>query len=460
MSQEPNYRGPITAITTLFFMWGFITCLNDILIPYLKGVFELSFFQANLVQFAFFGAYFVGSGIYYLVSLKSGDPIGKIGYKKSLIIGLVVAAIGCLLFVPAAQLLEYGFFLAALFCLGLGLTILQIAANPYVALLGKPETASSRLNLAQAFNSFGTTIAPVIGGYFIFEFFFAEGAGADAVKIPYVLLAAGFVILAFFMSKANLPAIPQAEQSNVKGSAMAYKNLRMGMIAIFCYVGAEVAIGSNLVSFLAEPTIAGFDEKLASRYLALYWGGAMTGRFVGALYLGNGKLGGKLGGGIGLFILAFVFTMLITGFSFSEIMPFAGLMLANFIMFILGKSLTSRTLALFALSSAGLLLIGSLGGGMLAMWAIIGVGLFNSIMWSNVFTLSIAGLKEKSSQGSSLLVMMILGGALIPPIQGLIADQIGIQLSFLVPVGCYIYLFYFGAQLSRINNLTSIRIKK
>jgi FHS family L-fucose permease-like MFS transporter len=220
MSQEPNYRGPITAITTLFFMWGFITCLNDILIPYLKGVFELSYFQANLVQFAFFGAYFIGSLIYYFISIRSGDPIGRIGYKKSLVLGLSVAAIGCLLFVPAAQLLEYGFFLAALFCLGLGLTILQIAANPYVALLGKPETASSRLNLAQAFNSFGTTIAPVIGGYFIFEYFFDESAGADAVKIPYILLAAGFLILAFVMSRANLPAIPHAEVSNVKGRAL------------------------------------------------------------------------------------------------------------------------------------------------------------------------------------------------------------------------------------------------
>jgi MFS transporter, FHS family, L-fucose permease len=449
MSQEPNYRGPITAITTLFFMWGFITCLNDILIPYLKGVFELSYFQANLVQFAFFGAYFIGSLIYYFISIKSGDPIGKLGYKKSLVLGLAVAAMGCLLFVPAAQLLQYGFFLAALFCLGLGLTILQIAANPYVALLGKPETASSRLNLAQAFNSFGTTIAPVIGGYFIFEYFFDENAGADAVKIPYILLAAGFFILAFVISRANLPAIPQTETSNVKGSALAHKNLTMGMIAIFCYVGAEVAIGSNLVSFLAEPSIAGFNEQLASRYLALYWGGAMTGRFVGALYLGNGKLGGKLGGAIGLFALAFLFTMLITGFGLSEILPFAGLMLANFAVFILGKSLTSRTLALFALASAALLLIGSFSGGLLAMWAIIGVGLFNSIMWSNIFTLSIAGLREKSSQGSSLLVMMILGGALIPPIQGLVADQIGIQLSFLVPVLCYVYLFYFGAQLSR-----------
>jgi FHS family L-fucose permease-like MFS transporter len=443
---QKNFNAPLAVITLLFFMWGFITCLNDILIPYLKGVFDLSYFQANLVQFAFFGAYFIGSLIYYFVSLKFGDPIGKIGYKKGMLAGLVTAALACLLFYPAAQLHSYGLFLSALFCLGLGLTMLQIAANPYVALLGKPETASSRLNLAQAFNSFGTTIAPIIGGFLIFQYFFKEGDNADAVKTPYLFLALSFLAVAFIVSRFRLPEVHVHGDHPEKPAALKFPHLRWGMLAIFCYVGAEVAIGSNLVSFLGHEAVAGLSEQAASKYLALYWGGAMTGRFVGALYLSSGEAKRKLLGSLSIFGLSYVFISLITGFSVLEMLPFAGLMMLNFMVFIWGRSVASKTLSVFALMAAGLLLIGSHSGGNLALWSIIGVGLFNSIMWSNIFTLSIAGLRQHTGQGSSLLVMMILGGALIAPAQGLVADMVGIRLSFLVPVLCYVYLFYFGAR--------------
>ena len=428
-------------------MWGFITCLNDILIPYLKGSFTLSNFQANLVQFAFFGAYFVGSVVYFLLSFFSGDPIAKAGYKKSLITGLLVSGAGCVLFYPAAQLHSFGFFLTALFCLGIGFTILQIAANPYVSLLGEPETASSRLNMAQSFNSFGTTIAPVIGGYFIFEYFFVAGAdNSEAVKTPYLILAGAFVLLAFLIGSSKLPKVTSEEQIEKKAGALKHPHLIFGMIAVFCYVGAEVAIGSNIVSFLGLEKMGGMEEAKASKFLAFYWGGAMIGRFTGSISLSKMTKEKKYllmaVASLGSALLIY----LITGIAFREVAYFLIFMVVNFVGFILGKSKPARTLAVFALVAVILLLIGVHTEGSLAMWCILAIGLFNSIMWSNIFTLAIDGLGKYTSQGSGLLIMMILGGALISPLQGLIADQTDVQTAFLAPVVCYVYLFYYGAK--------------
>ncbi|MEQ9304422.1 MAG: MFS transporter, partial [Marinoscillum sp.] len=281
-------KSAFIVLTLLFFMWGFLTCLNDILIPYLREVFQLNYLQAMMVQFAFFGAYFVGSLIYFLVSMTYGDPISRIGYKNGIIAGLVIAATGCALFVPAAQFLIYGFFLAALFCLGIGLTVLQIAANPYVAILGSRETASSRLNLAQGFNSFGTTIAPVLGGYFIFKFFAGEHvSGADAVKIPYLGLAGLFLLLAVVVKMINLPRFTESDEIERSAGALKYRHLVLGMLAIFMYVGGEVSIGSLMVNFFGLPQIAGLGEADASAFLSFYWGGAMIGRFRGANSLGE-----------------------------------------------------------------------------------------------------------------------------------------------------------------------------
>jgi len=286
---KKSNQSAMIVLTTLFFMWGFITVLNDILIPYLKEVFALSFFEANLVQFAFFGAYFIGSVIYFLLSVTIGDPISRIGYKNGIIIGLILSALACLLFYPAANTFHsFGVFLGALFLLGLGFTILQIAANPYVAILGSPETASSRLNLSQAFNSLGTTIAPVLGGYFIFEIFLTSNSiVASAVKIPYLILACVLVLLMVLIYFAKLPKFSSEEVIEKNAGALKFSNLTFGMIAIFFYVGAEVAIGSNLVSYIGQPQILGIKASEASSYLAYYWGGAMIGRFLGAISLSS-----------------------------------------------------------------------------------------------------------------------------------------------------------------------------
>ncbi|MEI6122927.1 MAG: sugar MFS transporter [Bacteroidota bacterium] len=445
-----RYTYPLITLTTLFFMWGFITVLNDILIPYLKGVFELTHFQANLVQFAFFGAYFIGSLLYFILSLTLGDPINKIGYKNGILIGLFISAIACFLFYPAANTFHsFGVFLAALFLLGLGFTLLQIAANPYVAILGSPETASSRLNLSQAFNSLGTTIAPVLGGFLIFEYFASKNdVGAQSVKIPYLIIGSVLILLMIFIWFSKLPVFKSTEQIEKKAGALLHPNLVYGMFAIFFYVGAEVAIGSNLVSFLKLPQIVGFTDSEASNYLAYYWGGAMIGRFLGAISLSGIKKTTKyllmLLMAVLTFLLIFFITWYMKGLTFDKVWYYLLFIVVNYFMFMLGRSVASRTLAYFAVIAFLLLLTALFTQGIVAMWCILAIGLFNSIMWSNIFTLAIAGLGRYTSQGSSLLVMMILGGALLPPIQGMFADKFGVQAAFAVPLLSYVYLVFYG----------------
>ncbi len=444
-----GYKSAFAILTMLFFMWGFITCLNDILIPYLKAVFELNYFEAMLVQFAFFGAYFVGSVIYFFISITYGDPISKMGYKNGIILGLVIGALGCLLFVPAAEYLMYGFFLSALFCLGLGMTVLQIAANPYVAILGSSKTASSRLNLAQGFNSFGYTIAPLIGGYLIFSYFGGENViGADALKIPYLGLSGMFLLLAIIIKINPLPKLINNEKIEKGAGALKFRHLVLGMVAIFMYVGAEVSIGSILVNFFGLPEIAGLEETDASTFLSFYWGGTMIGRFLGAISLSNIASNKKYGlmviTAIAAFLIIYGVAYLNTGVTLIEISPFLIFVILNLLAFRLGNSNPQRTLAIFAGIAMLLLVVVVITSGKVAFWSVIAIGLFNSIMWSNTFTLAINGLGKYTSQASSLLVMAILGGALVPVIQGALADSIGVQLSFVLPIFCYAYLLYYG----------------
>lgn len=444
-----GYKSAFAVLTLLFFMWGFITCLNDILIPYLREVFELSYFQAMLIQFAFFGAYFVGSVIYFFISMTYSDPIAKMGYKNGIILGLVIAALGCALFIPAASYLLYGFFLMALFCLGLGLTILQIAANPYVSILGSSKTASSRLNLAQGFNSFGYTIAPVIGGYLIFSFFGGEGVlGADAVKIPYLGLSILFLLVALIIKLYPLPIVTQSESIEKGAGALKYKHLVLGMVAIFMYVGGEVTIGSLLVNFFGLPEIAGLNETDASAFLSFYWGGTMIGRFLGAISLSTMANAKKIGlmavTAVVAFMVIYGVVYVNTGIAFKEISPFILFILLNLVALRLGNSSPQRTLAIFSGIVNLLLMVVIFSTGKIAFWCVIAIGLFNSIMWSNVFTLAIVGLGKYTSQASSLLVMMILGGALVPLLQGVLADVVGIQMSFALPIVCYVFLGYYG----------------
>ena len=424
-------------------MWGFMTVMNDILIPYLKDAFELNHTKAMLVQFAFFTAYFVGSLVYFIVSFTSGDPINKMGYKKGIIIGLIVSALGALLFYPAAQFHMYGFFLSALFVMGLGFTLLQIAANPYVAILGPEKSASSRLNLAQGFNSLGTTIGPVIGGYLIFTFF-KDSTGSDAVKIPYLVFSVVFLLMAVYIYKTPLPRFTQPEDEKTGFGALKYRQLVFGMGAIFMYVGGEVSIGSMMINYLGLPEIGGLSELDASKYVAFYWGGQMIGRFLGAVSLSDIKNKSlKYLYMAGIALLSF----LVIGFSngFDTALIYGIFLIMNLAAFTLGKSLPHRTLFIFALVNLALLVVALTNSGTIALWSVIGIGLFNSIMWSNIFTLAISGLGKNTSQGSSLLVMMILGGAILPVMMGALADSIGVHYSLIIPLISYLYLAFYGA---------------
>ncbi|WP_242920017.1 sugar MFS transporter [Pontibacter liquoris] len=447
-----NYRGPLIIVTLLFFMWGFITCMNDILIPKMQEVFTLQHWQAMLIQTAFFGAYFIISLLYFIFSMTKGDPIMRIGYKNGIIVGLIVAAVGCTLFYPAATNHSYGFFLLALFVLASGITILQIAANPYVAILGPPEGAASRLNLTQALNSLGTTVAPVIGGYLIFEGVQATNT-AESVKLPYLGLAAALILIALFIKLARLPHVAGEGKIIPDAGALKYRHLVLGIICIFMYVGGEVAIGSTLISFFKLPQIAGLDEASAKHYLAFYWGGAMVGRFFGAAALtGSGNKNTKY-----LIIAAVAAVAFIAVFSIyglDQALIILALIAVNFVVLLIGGFSASRTLGFFATAVIILLLITCFATGSIAMWSVIAIGLFNSIMFPTIFTLAIKGLGVHTSQGSSLLVMAIVGGAIIPPLQGYIADVTdNLQLSFLVPLVCYAYIVYYGFAGSKVKQV-------
>ncbi len=388
-----QYLISLTVLTTLFFMWGAITSLNDILLPHLKTAFDLDYTQATLIQFTFFTAYF-------LVSLPAGWIVQRIGYKRGIIAGLTAAAVGCLLFLPAASLRVYGVFLGALFVLASGITLLQVSANPYVAIIGPPATAPARLNQTQAFNSLGTTVAPYIGATLILGAATAGGsglAGVAAVKMPYLGLAVTLVLIAGLVAAIRLPAVaPATAAGQAIGGIGGRRPLLLGAVAIFLYVGGEVSIGSFLVSYLSEPEIGGLAAAAAGKYLSYYWGGAMVGRFIGAAVL----------------------TRLDAG----------------------------RVLAFHALVAMALVTVSLLSAGPTAMWSMLAVGLFNSIMFPTIFTLGIKGLGEYTARGSGLLCMAIVGGALVPLAQGHLADRIGLHASFIVPALCYLYIVYYGVK--------------
>src|SRR6202451_3601857 len=413
-ADSSSYAGPLMVVTTLFFMWGFLTCLNDILVPHLKSIFDLNYTKVMLIQFAFFGAYF-------LFSIPSAKIIDWIGYQRSMVVGLLTMGVGAFLFVPAASVPSYPLFLGALIVLAAGITCLQVAANPYVTVLGKPETASSRLNLTQAFNSLGTFLAPFFGAAFILS---AAPKAIDdmralapdalqayrlheaaTVKTPYVGLGIALVLLAIAIGSFKLPKIPHAQHQigeEVNDSVWNHPNLIFGAIGIFVYVGAEVSIGSFLVNYFSQPEIGGLTEKLAASFVSFYWGGAMVGRFIGS-----------------------------------------GL---------LQKMNTGRLLGICAICAAALVATSMLTTGHFAMYSIILVGFFNSIMFPSIFTLGVAELGPLTGDGSGIMIMAIVGGALIPVAQGWIADHIGIHHAFFLPVICYLYILYFALSGSKPNS--------
>jgi len=440
-----NYRGSFWIMTSLFFLWGFMTVFNDILIPRFKEAFTLSFFQAMLVQFAFFGAYFIGSLLYFIISWRIGDPIAKIGYKNGIVIGLLISATGAGIFWPAASASSYPMFLAGLFIVGLGFAMLQIAANPYVTILGPEKTASSRLNLAQAFNSVGTTIGPIIGGWLIFQYFAKTGAhGADSVKVPYLAFSIVFAVLAVVFFFIHLPHVGEGKIEQGAG-ALKHPHVLLGVLAIFMYVGGEVSVGSSIINFLGQKNVADLDPVEASKYVSLFWGGMLIGRFMGAVELSElNKLNKQLLLAA-IPLIGFLFLWAIRGWAVVQCyLPFLVLCWA---LFQFGKALAGRTLMIFGLTIVALLLTAILVGGKTAMWCVIGVGLFTSIGWPNIFSLALDGMGVHKSQVSSLLVMAILGGAILPPVQGYIADATkNLQLSFIVPLVAYAYIAFYGAK--------------
>ncbi len=450
MEQKKNYSVPLAFITMLFFMWGFITCLNDILIPHFKAIFVLTYFKSMLIQFAFFGAYFIGSLVYFIISSISGDPINKIGYKNGILLGLLISAVGTFLFFPAAQMESFGFFLTALFILALGFTLLQIAANPYVILLGSSETGAHRLNLAGAINSFGTTIAPIIGGVLILST--TSGNDINSVIMPYLTLTGIFLFLIIIFKLVFLPKFTNEENIEKGMGALKYPQLTLGILAIFFYVGAEVTVGSFMTSFVGLKEIKGISTEAATIYVSLYWGSLMIGRFTGSITVFNFSPIIKNVLTAVIPVATFFFILMIfkikTGkndtIDFKSMMIYLPFIALSIIIFFLGKEKTSRTLFLFSITCILLLIISLVTSGEIAMWSLISLGLYNSIMWPSIFALAIAGLGKNTSQGSSLLVMAILGGALIPPLQGFMADKIGLHISFIIPIFCYIYLAFYA----------------
>ena len=414
ISADTNYSRPLAIVTTLFFMWGFLTCLNDILVPHLKSIFDLSYTRVMLIQFAFFSAYF-------LFSLPWSRIVNTIGYQRTMVAGLLTMAAGAFLFIPAAVAVSFPLFLTALMVLAAGITGLQVSANPYVVVLGKPATASSRLDLTQAFNSLGTTVAPKLGGLLILSaaplaieqirqltpqaLNAYRASEAASVKLPYTVIAIALLVLAIVIGTSKLPKIEHAAApvgETGQDSIWKHPNLLFGSLGIFAYVGAEVSIGSFLVNYFGLPGIAGMSARDAAGYLSFYWGGAMIGRFLGAPVLRRIKAG--------------------------------------------------NVLAVCATAAAVLVTTSMITSGHAAMWTILAVGFFNSIMFPTIFSLGVAELGPLTGNGSGLLNMAIVGGAVLPLIQGALADRFGLHHAFVLPVICYIYIFFYALSGSKPNS--------
>lgn len=428
-STKNSYKSAFLFLTTLFFLWGFITVLVDSLIPRLKDIFEMSYAKTVLVQFAFFTAFFV-------FSLPAGFILSKIGYKKGIVFGLLTMALGCLLFFPAAEYRNFSFFLIGYFTLAGGITVLQVAANPYVALLGSENGASSRLNFSQAFNSLGTTIAPIVGALFLLsdsvkssseigllteverkKYYISEAA---TVQTPFLVIALSIFLLAIIFAFINLPKVMEVSPKGGYMTLLKKKSLLMGALGIFVYVGAEVAIGSFLVNYFFEMNLATIisenqlmmhiantiantfnktftdadPKSLLGIFVIFYWGGAMIGRFVGS-YLTKIMLPGKV-------------------------------------------------LSIFSFFAIFMILISINTDGLLSMWSMLAVGLFNSIMFPTIFTLSLEGLGDLKAQASGLLCMAIVGGAIIPFAFGSLIDHFGFKTAFVLTIVCYGYILFFG----------------
>ena len=425
-------------VTTLFFMWGFLTSLNDILIPHLKAIFDLNYAEALLIQFAFFSAYAV-------FGFAAGKIVEWIGYQRTMVVGLFTMGIGALLFIPAADIPSFPLFLTALIVLAAGITALQVAANPYVSVLGPPKTASSRLNLTQAFNSLGTTIGPPLGGWLILRGAETTLVNVQAmspaalhayriqqaatVKFPYLAITLALVVLALAIAFYRFPRLDTTKdyrptKAGADGHSMwRYPHVVLGAVAIFVYVGAEVSIGSFLINYFNQSYIAGLTALAAASFVPFYWGGAMVGRFIGSAVLQKVKTGTLLSF-CAIAAMLLVLISMVTSFTSGAVTAWPAHFLGWHATLLLPHSVP--------------------------MWTILAVGFFNSIMFPSIFTLGIAEMGPLTGEASGLLVTAIVGGAIIPEIQGILADHIGIHHAFILPVFCYLFIAYYGWRGSKI----------
>lgn len=441
--QSNSYKVGMSVIGSIFFIFGFATTFIVTLSAKVKDIFELSEFEAQLLNFAFFITY-------AFISIPIGLYIKKIGYKRALIIGLFLMAIGAFLFYPSASIPSFPLFLFSTFILAAGVVFLQTAANPYVTALGPQDTASSRLNLTQALNSIATMLAPWIIGVFIFtgaSEMLSSVERAETVQMPFVIMACIIVIIALIIMTIKLPEIQKV--SAERKSVWKYPHVLLGALAIFFYVGAEVGNGSLMINYFVNKL--GFVESDASKYVAIYWGGAMVGRFFGSFMFSGIGLSKKITYALPVLLLALVSGSFVTGWDWNIGLIFLGIAVINFIIMQIGTGKAARTLAVFALVAALLDIVTSFGTGQIALWTIVSIGLFNSIMFPNIFTLAVKDLDSAElSTASGVINTMIFGGAIIPPIMGIVADSYGYTWAFIVPAISYLYIFYYAVKGSAI----------
>ena len=451
MEQAKYQRSALYILISVFFFWGFVAASNTVLIPIFKEKFNLEQWQSQLVEFAFYIAYFVGSLIYFLWSSRKGDPLNKYGYKKGLTIGLVMSAAGTLLFIPASTMGSFELFLLGYFIIAFGFSLQQIVANPYVIALGDPSTGAHRVSLAGGINSLGTTVGPLLIATALFG---SADSNIDAknmeltqVQTPYLFLGLAFLLFAVLIYFSKLPSVKNDKKISSGNKVFQFPQLVLGMVAIFIYVGVEVSVQSNLPALMEDSNFLGLSSKDSVHFISLYWGCLMMGRWAGASSAFGLKKKWSLTLNAIMPVVAFSVVYLVNylkGSPMQDLLNFWPFVLLAMIAFVIANEKPAFTMTLFGGIASVLVIIGMFTTGITAVYCLIATGLFCSIMWPCIFSLSIAGLKEYTNQGSSLLIMMIAGGAAFPILQGALADQLGIQFSYWLPFLGFVYLAYFG----------------
>jgi MFS transporter, FHS family, L-fucose permease len=450
-----NNKSAIYTLMIVWGFWGFVAAANGILIPLFKEKFHLLQWQSQLVDTAFYIAYFVGSILYFMFSAAmKGDILNKIGYKNGIIYGLIISAIGTLLFIPAANMESFSLLLFGLFVVGLGFSLQQTATQPYMVALGSPEEGAQRINLGGAVNNFGGTIGPVLVSFAIFGSLSKDAAGTagiESIKIPYLILGAAFLLVAGIFYVSKLPKITNDEKVEIGSGVLKYPQLVLGMAAIFVYVGVEVSIGSNLGEYLKKT--ANMPTSEIGPYVSLFWGSMMIGRWTASLP--NFKMS-KSTKNIMMVLMPFIafsvvlFVNKLNGADINVLLPYAIPILAVIASFFYSAEKPVKTLLTFTSMGALMMLVGLLTSGKVALFAFISGGLFCSVLWPCIVALAIAGLGKYTNQGMAYLIMMILGGAIIPVVQGLIADKIGIHESYALCLVCFVFLFWFGIRVQTV----------